>query len=106
MTNESTIATLKAARKLISVPKRFTREASARDADGNSTHSTLPAAVCWCSLGAIWHVAGYTKSANDAEAALALAMGGQVSEFNDTHTHPEVLAAFDAAIKRLEQSND
>lgn len=58
-----------------------------------------------CAATAIWRTRGSSPSpeleraGRQAYDALAAAMGvGIVPDFNDTHTHAEVLAAFDKAI--------
>ncbi|MCA3080557.1 MAG: hypothetical protein ING71_17415 [Rhodocyclaceae bacterium] len=98
------LETLKAARQLISDPAKWTHGWLARDADGNVSHIGEKDAACWCSMGAIFHVDGPERP--NSYAALQLlgaAIGGKsVARFNDTRTHAEVLALFDAAIAELE----
>lgn len=99
------LETLKAARQLISDPAKWTQRFMARDADKHPTYVGSKSADCWCSMGAICHVVGGLCQ-SDGEAALAAlgaTIGGKnVVRFNDTHTHAEVLALFDAAIAELE----
>jgi hypothetical protein len=98
------LETLKAARALITDPAKWTQGAQARDKRGQpfSTHNDN--AVCWCALGAIEKVADpYSEEAYEAAKKLrSISPNGTVSDFNDTHTHVEVLALFDAAIAELE----
>jgi len=89
------------ARERISVPERWTQRALARDISGAPvmTHSKL--AVCWCSMGAMRAEAGellYRAALN----FLTGIKGECVHEYNDTHTHTEVLAMFDKAIEEAE----
>ncbi|WP_454813801.1 DUF6197 family protein [Labrys neptuniae] len=102
---------LKQARELISVPERWTRGESARDYNGDYVAENSPSAVCWCALGSMsavngGHGGGIYSAARDLLVQAispipALTEGGAigiVAEFNDSHTHAEVLAAFDRAI--------
>jgi hypothetical protein len=105
----STLAILKGARALITEPSAWSQIYLARGADGNPTEPTSPNARCFCALGAIEClklIDGSYGSGSYASAVGALreAIGPclSVSVFNDTHTHAEVLAAFDRAIARLE----
>jgi hypothetical protein len=101
------IETLKAARQLITDPAKWTQGDFARDAKGYGVFSEDRDAVCFCALGAI-----YSFNSNgpvpclDAYTALRefcfRKFSCEVSDFNDTHTHAEVLALFDAAIAELE----
>jgi len=55
----------------------------------------------FCSARAIWTCGGqmeHTPATNGAFFALEAVMGMPVPAFNDTHTHAEILAAFDRAI--------
>ncbi len=99
------LETLKAARQLISDPAKWTQGELARDADGNETNPNYDSATCFCAHGAIQY---FTKDETLSEAdRLLIAVCSDehdcyVEEFNDTHTHAEVLALFDAAIAELE----
>ncbi len=99
------LETLKAARDLISDPAKWTQGELARDADGEQVPPLDDNATCWCSIGAMRKVCG--PKANFYDGAFRrlyfkVPSKGAVSEFNDTHTHAEVLALFDAAIAGLE----
>ena len=106
------LETLKAARQLITDPAKWTQGELARDAEGNVSYVGSESATCWCLMGAIFHVVRADKpTAADArrshsDAALELLSAANrkksVVRFNDTHTHAEVLALFDAAIAELE----
>ena len=105
----TTLETLKSARKKITDPRRWTQEWFAKriEEDGTfkDTDSTSPYAACWCSSGAIRAVLGVDDSgsiSDDYAIAFGLGSLGDLEHFNDTHTHAEVLAAFDAAIAKLE----
>jgi hypothetical protein len=96
---------LKAARKLLSKPERWTQRVDARDAKGNPPRRRQNA-VCWCARGALYHVA---RASNDdftgAYQALAAADPlSSVTFYNDAvdRTHTQILAWFDSAIKRVE----
>lgn len=95
---------LKGARELISDPTHWTQGVLARYSSGEKAYSTMePDAVSWCSLGAM-SVATSRCGATAGQMMRSWGIlekfcpDGNISEFNDTHTHAEVLAAFDAAI--------
>lgn len=100
------LETLKAARDLISDPARWTQVVFARDSIGMDVEPTSYRAVCFCSIGAIRK---FERKMSDAEKTLlgvcSKIHDTYVEEFNDTHTHAEVLALFDAAIAELEGAN-
>lgn len=88
--------TLKAMRELISDEKRWTQHFTARDDKGRKTASDSPEAVCWCLIGAANKITSYNWRYHD----LVMALGVEdVGDFNDTHTHAEILARLDDAIK-------
>jgi hypothetical protein len=101
------LETLKAARELISDPAKWTQNAFARDKKGKMIGPNGDGAVCFCAFGAIRF---FTKEPNVTAADIflngfsRLKNGEYLDVFNDTHTHPEVLALFDAAIAELEQA--
>jgi hypothetical protein len=103
MPDTKVIETLKAARELISVPERWTQHDYARDRDGYYVAANDKAAVCWCSLGALLKASEGGGKYSAAKNALSTAIKGSVVEFNDTHKHPEILAAFDKAIELAEK---
>lgn len=98
------LETLKAARQLISDPAKWTQGELARDADGKQVPPLDDNATCWCSIGALRKAAGFGDIYKGPFGALYFKVPtkGSVSDFNDTHTHAEVLALFDAAIAELE----
>lgn len=98
-------------RERLSSPERWTKDASARKADGGGTGSTSPDAVCWCITGAAHRESGEpycdsfplrlsfyraltSPSAEDAEPVL---------QFNDSPstTHAMLLERLDEAIEKL-----
>jgi hypothetical protein len=94
--------TLKAARKLIANRKRWTRGASARNARSRPVNVDSPAACRWCAEGAVLRflpngIGLYWINELLCKAA-GMPIGGSFHNFNDTHTHAEVLAVFDEAI--------
>lgn len=94
---------LKESRKLIAQPEQWTQGTLARDEQGFATELYDANAVCFCAIGAIEKVncgnAGY-----NAHIALTKTVGEEVNfaEYNDTHSHAEVLAVWDETIARLE----
>lgn len=94
-----------AARARIEKPERWTQMSLARDAKRRSVKPLDADAVCWCSLGAIYSQCPQSKSLSLAIRALGSAMSNNesfIADYNDSHTHAEVLAAFDQAIASLE----
>lgn len=89
------------AQELIRDPAHWTQDAYARNADMNAIddiHSLT--ATCWCSVGAILKVAGLSSDVIDHPAFALIedyADGLAITAFNDSHTHWDVMAAFDHA---------
>jgi hypothetical protein len=115
----SAIEVLRAARKRIEDPKRWTRGAFARTKDGVLlVDPTAPDAVCWCAHGAIEAEAkARALGTFPATALVEEAGGGHVFQINDgslpagySERHPRkaparhrlVLATFDKAIELAE----
>lgn len=111
---EQTIADLKAARDLISDPKRWTRWHFARDINQEYVPAWHHAAVCWCSAGAIQKVIGFDAlTPADSEidqrrincrVALNYVLDNGMSyvDANDRYDHAAALSVFDRGIARLE----
>lgn len=98
----SGLEVLRAARDRISSPERWCVGFSAVDAQGNGVDPRNPNARRWCSIGAIGAVSRAPGHDEHAYIALSEAMGGEfVGDWNDAHTHVQVLAAFDRAIAKL-----
>jgi hypothetical protein len=88
------------ARKRIEAPERWTQGHEALDANRRSVGPTTAAACQWCATGSLlcesesW--SAYEKAWWQLNGALD--DDDSVIMFNDTHTHAEVIAAFDRAI--------
>ena len=78
---------LKAVYKLLRAKSRWTKGTFARNRSGGHVGSDSPEAVCWCLSGAI------NKIGSDAvRRAIDLRLPDQtIAEFNDSHTHKQVL---------------
>lgn len=100
----TTIETLEAARKLITPDGAWTQEANARGKSGKEVFIYSRYAICFCASAAIWK-AGRKQVFWGPLRALENAMQEDVAVFNDTHSHAEVLAAFDATIAKLRGSS-
>jgi len=100
------LETLKAARDLISDPARWTQGEYARDADGIVIRPWSKNATCFCAYGAIQRFTETEDAVSEADFFLKKTCTEKfqldVVTLNDTHTHAEVLALFDAAIAELE----
>lgn len=103
-TPRTAVDILRAARELIAEPEKWTQGAYARDIEGLSTNESSRRAVCFCSSGAVYRVGGRDLRRLDAISLLRRAMGGDIVQFNDSHTHAEVLGRWDTAIILAEQS--
>jgi hypothetical protein len=102
---------LKKARGLLSQPGAWTRGWFAKDASGEPCQSNDPSAVCFCAFGAVNKFSsgpGLRDANNEATRALNDVVGADgtwktFANFNDAQSTVEpVLAAFDAAIAKLE----
>lgn len=95
---------LKAARELLSDPKRWTQYRLARDENGNEAE--VENGCSFCMLGAIAKVSNvdpYTNYNTVCDVLYdVMPMGLGIGEFNDRSTHAEVLAIMDKAIAKLE----
>lgn len=100
----TTADTLRAARALIERPERWTQGAMARRADGLRCRHEDDAACRWCTSGAVRRVAQSGEEAAAALRRLYEVMKTTPPDFNDSHTHAEILAAFDRAIEIAERS--
>jgi hypothetical protein len=95
----NTLEILKAGRAKISLVENFTTGTYGRNPKGKSVKPEE--ACCWCSLGAIVAVSGVSYYRfPEVLAALEDSMDGDIPDFNDSHTHAEVLAAWDEAIEK------
>lgn len=101
---------LKRAKSLIDSPEKWTQGVCARNIDGKEVSVHSPSAVCFCSEGAI-HAATNQfniKQRANKYAMLQSAVGSnlEVFEYNDSHTHAEVMLAWDKAISLAESEGD
>ena len=104
---------LKAGKAVIADPKNWAKEWFAYDEQARMTESCSPDAVCWCSTGALSKVAPKDMSTrfkaenwlhHAADTADPDSPVHCMPYYNDTHTHEEVMAVWDAAIKLAEES--
>lgn len=94
---------LKAAKALIDSPEKWTQGEYWRDAEGNSVDRPVDAA-CMCSMGALLATPG--PAGPVACNYLMEACNDQcVVEFNDTHSHAEVMQMWDKAIELALKDN-
>lgn len=98
----STVDFLTAARKKIENRKNWLQGSAYRTKSGK--HQDVPTSHTFqrCAGGAMAEVGSPCKS--DAFKFLEKFMNGDIPRFNDTHTHAEVISAFDSAI--AEASNE
>lgn len=98
---------LKAARELISDPKKHTKDTHARDEEGVPCDPCASRAVCWCAEGAIAKVLGGWSSHGPVvnlieKAARETFEGENHIVVNDFKGHADILSVFDVAIKAEE----
>lgn len=98
------------AKELIKDESSWTKDWFARNDSGLAVSSMHEDATCFCSLGAIERFAGCelggdlvdgaSSRTKEAQNLLESVMGGLlVEEYNDTHTHEEVMAKWGEAIE-------
>ncbi len=112
MVEKSAFETLKAARGLITDVNKWTQKFYARNKDGLPCGPTHPDAVRFCSIGAMYAVTGKNtygsvidylyKAVNQLAEPKKEAETWGLAEYNDTHTHAEVLEVYDLAIEMAE----
>lgn len=103
----SSHTTLRAVHELLSDPRKWTRGALARTAEGTETYPRSPNAVAWCLIGALEACAPDLVSYWAARSALVAevarrAPGTGMPRFNDTTTHEELLSVIDEALRRTQ----
>lgn len=98
------VEVLEAARNLISDPEHWTIEVCARDKDYQACGSKDPRATEWCAIGAIVRYAVDPIIKLIARKFLEDIVG-DIGSYNDSHTHAEVIAVFDAAITAAKRRN-
>jgi hypothetical protein len=106
MSDPAPAAILRLARKLIEKPRAWTKGAPAKDKRGEFVSPMDKRAVCWCALGAVERIARAIGSKSDVENSahyfLYCAIRTSIAEYNDTHTHKQILGRFDRAIALAE----
>lgn len=106
MTQEKTPReVLMEARLKISDPSHWTRGAFARTSSGALVSPTGPQATCWCAKGAIISIQGknaFRLTIRESIRILETVVGKDLTRFNDTSMHAQVLKAFDRAINLSE----
>jgi hypothetical protein len=93
---------IKGARELISDPERWGQGWYAHDKKGDWADFASDSACRWCAMGAIRKQANSGDDRDCLHLYRLLSGNFSLNRFNDTHTHAEVIALFDAAIARLE----
>lgn len=97
------------AKRVIEDPANWTTGWFAKDEFGTMVDSLSENATCFCSLGALERyakreleedlVGGVRSLSREAQHRLECVMGMAVEDFNDYHTHSEVMTMWDEAIK-------
>lgn len=97
-------AELQAIRELISNPECWTRDAMARNADGDSITPRDPAACQWCLLGAARKVCSTIEYYDIVHLwnSKIPAHFNSVEKFNDVSSHAQVLVFLDGIIENYE----
>jgi hypothetical protein len=86
---------------LIKNEKRWTQKQNARNVDGYRVSVDDSTAVCWCSNGAILRYVSGNGDYRIVRRALAqTAKEEYFHQYNDTHTHAEVMAMWEETGKR------
>jgi len=104
------LADVRAMRTLLTPKAAWTKGAYARNGDGLACAAgNSRAAACWCLLGAVHRVCVWEETLHRHPRGVELTSflemrvpGGSLNEFNDTHTHEEVLTFLDSVIAELE----
>lgn len=91
-----------AAKAIITDPLKWTQGYYARDNAGEITEAETTEAVCFCSIGALHRVGEFNWHSEDTDPAEVYLNGATdnnwIVEYNDTHTHEEVMQVWDKAI--------
>ena len=103
--SKSVLETLEAARKLITPEEAWlTGGRTTRTAGGEFCTFSYPGAASFCAMMAINRVSPEDREHKKAVFGLMDKVCGMPFDtYNDTHTHKQVLAAFDAAIEKANQ---
>lgn len=86
------------AKEVITDPKNWTQGKFARNALGKTACPTDFDAVCFCSLGALKRIG--KSSSFHLQLRLNEAVGGSIVDYNDSHTHEQVMEVWDKAIAK------
>lgn len=103
----TTLEILQKARATIALPENWTQGAYARNKQGAACSALNKTARCWCASGALhkaWQ-GNYSVLYVDALNILGRVAGMSIIDYNDRHTHEELLAVFDKAIEIAENSS-
>lgn len=103
------------AKEVIVNPENWIQNYFAYNKNGHPVgRGTHPDAVCFCSVGAIQKVIGdkgdaseeflSARKVREVTKVLTIAAGETITDYNDTHTHSEVMEVWDKAIKNAIQS--
>lgn len=89
----------------LTLPEHWTKRTLARDARGRAVDDDSEKACRWCLVGAI-HQASLVLGDDRIARGDAYAALGRFGQWNDTHTHAEVLAALYKAAALSEADRD
>lgn len=111
MSSKSTVSLkpsqiLRAAKAKIENPENWIQGSAAIDRDGMNCDPDSLAAVAWCSLGAFYSIRSTSyKDAGYSFLERSISKSGVpgVANFNDTHSHAEVMSLWDKAISLSER---
>lgn len=101
--NHEAAKLLRDAIALIEDPEHWTVACDAKTEEGRRCAPTNEAATKWCMVGALQKVSSDDHTIHVAYHALRDHTSEYVSQFNDTHTHDEVLSAMREAAESLEK---
>jgi hypothetical protein len=108
---DQVLTVLKRARDLIADESHWTTRFEARDKHGSAIGANRDQAICFCAVGALVRARSMTDTRTvvfmaDLIDAMhkAIPTNDSIPVYNDTHTHAEVLAVFDEAIRIREAS--
>lgn len=100
------VAALEAGKAKIVDPKNWTTELFARDSEGRDADVMSDKAVCFCSDGALMAAVGLDWSCYNSPYGVAYRAlcdetdGSGIINYNDSHTHAEVMEVWDKAIQQ------
>ena len=108
--NDTALEILATARELIAEPEHWQQGMYASNRDGFGTSASSPSAIKFCIMGALSRAAfsldSEIEAVREAENILRGFLGVRsLVTYNDHHSHAEVLAALDGAIKQEKERN-